>query len=491
MARPIAPEDLTWLLMDRPNNLMHVHGLMGFDDVPDLETLSSVIMDRMVRKYRRLSQIPIQIKGEWHWEDDVDFAIERHVREVILEDASEEGLRQYVSTQFSVPFDWSRPLWEMQVIMGPGESRKGYVLSRYHHGLGDGIRLVQMLIGACDPVEGAIPQAVGRNLKGEHQHPLERVLSVLETSVTDTLDYVGTAGKKVASAGRRFVTTTNPLGLANHIGDAIDLVRNPVKLVDAITGIADVDNEVTNSWREVTRMLLSDGSDAKVWRGRAGVEKSVAWVESFPLDGLKQAATAYDCTLNDILMSAVSLALTDYLEERGGTNVTDLSWLMPVSMQPVDGKLPAKLGNKFVVVMLSMPLGIRDPQAIIAELNERTTRLKHSVEPLAAFGFQRILAESPTAIARRVTDFFADKTIGQLSNVPGPRIGLTFAGSPVRSILGWVPTSGDQPLGVCLFSYDGTVNVGVATDARMIPDPLHLVELIEGHLERLASSPSA
>ena len=61
-----------------------------------------------------------------------------------------------------------------------------------------------------------------------------------------------------------------------------------------------------------------------------------------------------------------------------------------------------------------------------------------------------------------------------------------MAGAPVRSVLGWVPTSGDQPLGVCLFSYDGTVSVGVSTDARMIPDPVHLVELIEQHLGELS-----
>ena len=56
-----------------------------------------------------------------------------------------------------------------------------------------------------------------------------------------------------------------------------------------------------------------------------------------------------------------------------------------------------------------------------------------------------------------------------------------MAGAPVRSMLGWVPTSGDQPIGICLFTYDGTVNVGVATDIRMIPDPLRIAELVEGH----------
>lgn len=487
MARRIAPEDLTWLLMDRPNNRMHVHSLIGYDRVPDLQEFSDVVMERMVRKYRRLSQIPVQIDGDWYWEDDVNFSISTHVRRVILEDMSPEGLRAYVSGQFSEPLEFTRPLWEMQLVTGP-EGTDGYTFSRFHHGLGDGIRLVQMLVGVCDPVEGATPRAVGRGRGGEHLHPLERVMHVIEESVSDTLEFVGVTAQSAVGAGRRLIATTNPLGLAHHVSEALDLVRSPVRLVDAVTGLAPLDNEVSNSWRELTRMLLSDGHKAVAWSGQAGVAKSVAWLEGFPLDGVRDAAQAYDCTLNDILMAAVSLALTDYLAERGVTQVEQLSWLMPVSLMPFDGKLPSKLGNKFALVMFAMPIGMRDPVALIKETHERTTRLKHSVEPIAAFGFQRIVAESPTPIARRITDYFAGKTVGQLSNVPGPRVTMKLAGMPLRSILGWVPTSSDQPLGICLFSYDGTINLGVATDARMIPDPLHLTELIEGHLDNLVTT---
>jgi len=162
--------------------------------------------------------------------------------------------------------------------------------------------------------------------------------------------------------------------------------------------------------------------------------------------------------------------------------------MMPVSLQPIDANLPDRLGNHFVVVMLSMPLGVREPGELIDEIHRRTTRLKHSAEPMVAFGFQRIVAESPAVVARRITKFFTGKTIGQLTNVPGPRVAMTLAGAPVRSILGWVPTSGDQPLGVSLFSYDDTLSVGVAADRRMIADPLHLVELVERHLTELATT---
>lgn len=487
MGTRIAPEDLTWLLMDEPHNLMHVNGLIGFDELPDVEALADLVMERMVRKYRVLSQVAVQRDGVWMWEDDVDFALDRHVRRVVLDDGGIEAVRAYVSGQFSVPFDRSRPLWEIQIVTGPdGVRANGYIYNRFHHGIGDGIRLVQMLLGLCDPADGATPEAVGRNAAGEHHHPLERVLHIVERSVTDTLDYVGHAGQEVASAGRTLMSTTNPLGLARHAGEAFDLVHHPGKLIDALTGIASVDNASSNSWREIGRMLLSDGHDAEAWSGHAGADKSVAWIEGVPLDGLRAAARVRGATLNDVLLAAISLALTEYLAERGVSEVTDLSWMMPLSLQPIDAALPDRLGNHFVVVMLSMPLGIREPGDLIDELHRRTMRLKHSVEPMVAFGFQRVVAESPSAVARRVTEFFTGKTIGQLSNVPGPRVAMTMAGAPVRSILGWVPTSGDQPLGVCLFSYDGTVSVGVATDTRMIPDPLHFVGLVQGHLTELA-----
>ena len=77
MATRIASEDLTWLLMDEPHNLMNVNGLIGFDELPDVDAVTDLVMERMVRKYRVLSQVAVQHDGVWMWEDDVDFAIDR------------------------------------------------------------------------------------------------------------------------------------------------------------------------------------------------------------------------------------------------------------------------------------------------------------------------------------------------------------------------------------------------------------------------------
>ena len=283
---PIAQEDLTWLLMDQPNNLMQVNSLVGFDELPDFDTFTALVQQRMVDKFEVLSQAPVERDGTWVWEDDTDFDLARHVRRVVLDAGGEDTIREYVSEQFSVPFDRTHPLWELQLLSGPPEDGSGgYLYSRFHHGLGDGIRLVQLLIGTCDPADGATPSAVGRNTGDEHHHPLERMLHVVGQSVSDTLDYVGSAGQVVVQAGRAVMSTANPLDLSHHVGDALDLVRHPVELIDALTGIASVDNEVSNSWREIGRLLLSDGHDAEAWSGHTGVDKSVAWIEGFPLAG--------------------------------------------------------------------------------------------------------------------------------------------------------------------------------------------------------------
>ena len=68
----------------------------------------------------------------------------------------------------------------------------------------------------------------------------------------------------------------------------------------------------------------------------------------------------------------------------------------------------------------------------------------------------------------------------------GPLTGRYLAGSHVTGALGWVPGSGNQTLGVCIFSYDDTVRVGFKTDATVLPDAEHLVEAFDNELAELA-----
>jgi diacylglycerol O-acyltransferase len=102
-------------------------------------------------------------------------------------------------------------------------------------------------------------------------------------------------------------------------------------------------------------------------------------------------------------------------------------------------------------------------------------RIKNSDEAIFTYEVQRAISAAPAPVAEAVTNFFANKAIGVLTNVPGPTGSMTLAGVPVRQVLGFAPCSGDQPLTATIFTYDGGVTIGFAGDAALVPDLHELV----------------
>jgi hypothetical protein len=90
---------------------------------------------------------------------------------------------------------------------------------------------------------------------------------------------------------------------------------------------------------------------------------------------------------------------------------------------------------------------------------------------------------------RRVEDagvaFFGQKASLVLTNVPGPRERLHFAGAPIARMVFWAPQSGRMGLGVGILSYAGEVTLGVVADARLIPEPESLAADVHVELDAL------
>ena len=89
------------------------------------------------------------------------------------------------------------------------------------------------------------------------------------------------------------------------------------------------------------------------------------------------------------------------------------------------------------------------------------------------------------AIEKPLVDFFAGKAIGVTTNVMGPTEPRYLAGVEVTGVLGWVPGSGGQTLGVCIFSYADTVRIGFKVDAATVPDPEQLIAFFDAELASL------
>ena len=173
-----------------------------------------------------------------------------------------------------------------------------------------------------------------------------------------------------------------------------------------------------------------------------------------------------------------------YLHARGVEDVNEIEWMVPVNLVPIAENLPEDLGNFFALVMAVLPLDPGDPVERLQRTRARMDRIKRSEEPIITFGVQRGISAAPRPVSTALTDFFANKAVGVLTNVPGPRAPLTFAGVGVRQVIGFAPSSGDQPMTCTVFSYAGTVTVGFATDAALVPDPR---ELVEGTLAEISA----
>jgi Protein of unknown function (DUF1298). len=120
--------------------------------------------------------------------------------------------------------------------------------------------------------------------------------------------------------------------------------------------------------------------------------------------------------------------------------------------------------------------------------------IKHSPEGAVSYGVLGVIGLTPRAVERRVIDALSNVGTAVMTNVPGPRRPVYFADTKVAGVLAWVPTGGSIGIGISIFSYDGTVTVGLQAAASLVGDPDTIIEGFDKELtalERLEPSARA
>jgi len=121
----------------------------------------------------------------------------------------------------------------------------------------------------------------------------------------------------------------------------------------------------------------------------------------------------------------------------------------------------------------------------LREVKRRMDKLKKGPDAYVGYGFLSAVGKLPQNIAKRLALLFANKASGVLTNVPGPRHPLYFAGQQIENLMFWVPRSGQAGLGISILSYNGKVTVGVASDSKRMPDPEKLLIGFEDEFNEL------
>jgi len=453
---PLSPVDNAWLRMEHPTNLMMITGVFFFEQPIEFSLLNELIGRRLLR-FRRFRQRVVQPKFPWipaYWEDDPHFDIYCHVHRIALPAPGDQvALQELINDFMSTPLDFSKPLWQIHLVENYGDGSA--LLCRLHHCIGDGVALMRVLLSLTDDTADPI----------ESQEQ-ETVRSRPGATGNDQ-----TARPFTARVQRRRKHATNLLNTG------LDIMTDPEQLLAGLKFGAESSAALAN-------LLLLSPDPETPYKGDLGVAKRCAWTRPILLTDVKAVGRVSGGTVNDVLLTAVAGALGKYLRSRGepigGLNFRAV---VPVNLRPADEEL--KMGNAFGLVFLSLPVGIEDPLDRLNELKNRMDAIKGTPEAFVSFGILNAIGLATSNIEDFVVGLFGQKATTVMTNVPGPKEVRYFAGRPIRGLMFWVPQSGRLGLGVSILSYAGDVLVGIATDARLTPDPESIVALVHEEFEEL------
>jgi diacylglycerol O-acyltransferase len=437
---PMDSTDVAWLRMDSDTNLMVVTSVFLLAEPVSLAKLRTTMQERFLLFDRFRQRIARNLTGAVY-EYDPGFDIRNHVEAVprgVVR--SKADLQQLAGRLAMQPLDPARPLWHMDLVRNyQGGSA---AILRIHHCYADGIAMIQVLLTMTDAARsGGQPtlQPPRRRPRGNGR------------------------GNSLGAQLERAADAT--VHMAEDLwSGSMHALRHPADTMDlAVAGVETIE--------EIVRTVVTPPDPpTRLHRELSGI-KHVAWAEPMPLADVKSVGKALGCTINDVLVSCATGALRAYLvAEEDDVEGLEFHAEVPVNIRPPDEEF-GRLGNRFGLVLLELPVGIENPFERLFEVHRRMGALKDSRQPVAAYLMLNVMGRLPEAVEKPMLEFFTTKATAVMTNVPGPREPVYFGGSELRQLLFWVPQAGSVGIGISIFSYRGEVQIGLIADENLCPDP--------------------
>lgn len=471
--------DTAWLRMDSPSNLMMILGVWVLKPGIHHETVCARVSERLL-PIARFRQVAVEDAAGATWVEDTAFDLRNHVLTEVLPhraDASaggrrgrrkatisdREALQARVAELAMQPLDRRRPLWQLHLI----EDYDGgsALIARIHHCIADGIALITVMMGMVDG--GKAPRTRRRKTVDATDNPQAWLVEGVVRPLTEL------AVKALDAAGEGVARSVDAVG---HPGQGLETSLH------ATLNAARMGGQLMS---DLAALALMDDDSPTSLKGQPAARKAVAWCDPIPLDEVKAVGKALGCSVNDVLLSTVAGAIGRYLSRRGESVAgKEIRVMVPVNLRPLDEAW--KMGNRFGLVPLVLPVGIDNPLERLYAVRARMQSLKGSTQPLLAFGLLSVAGLLVKPAQEALLGLFSRKTTAVMTNVPGPGHKLSFCGATLEQTMFWVPQSGDIGLGVSILSYGGGVQFGVITDTAMCSQPQDIIDEFAPQFDSLA-----
>jgi diacylglycerol O-acyltransferase len=463
--------DTAWLRMDSHSNLMMINGVWTLSPGITWDALCERVQQRLLQ-YPRFRQRVVEDAAGATWVEDRNFDIAAHVlREKLPHrqgQSMQRALQDRVGELAMQPLDIRRPLWQMHLIedfVGDDGQPGSALIVRIHHCIADGIALISVTMSIVDG--GAEPPKRTRKEREQAATAEDWIADALIKPITGlTVKALDLAGD---SAARSFKLLADPEKAVHHgLAGTLDMARVGYQLMSDAAALA----------------LMPDDSPTRL-KGQPGNAKRVAWCPPIPLEEVKAIGKALNCSVNDVLLSCVAGAIGGYLRSQGDDPTgQEIRAMIPVNLRPMEEAW--KLGNRFGLVPLVLPIGVANPVERVYEVRKRMNALKGSTQPILAFAMLAVAGLMIKPAQDALLNLFGRKTTAVMTNVPGPKEQLTLCGARVTQCMFWVPQSGDIGLGVSILSYGGGVQFGVITDTTLCPEPQQIIDAFAPEFDQLS-----
>jgi WS/DGAT/MGAT family acyltransferase len=446
--------DLVWLQMqgDGPPIAIGTVALAEGPTPADSEVLDMLAgrLGRMPRLHQELAESGVGLRRpEWVEAPAVD--LPAHLHRIDASTFAADGrVDAAVSHIMEQLLPAGQPLWDVWVVDGLGD--RWALVWRVHHTIADGLGAMLMLghgfdcapDGGMTLAEAILAAQSGGAGRGRPGGP------------------GGSGGPEAPAepvgAASPASSLPNPVALASDVGHRLGHV------LDVLRGAAP---------HVIPAMTAVVPHPPGPLTGSVGTGR--VWVSvDIPLLELKRTGRALGATVNDIVLACVAGGFRDLLIHRGepvdGRLVRNL---VPVSTRTPGDDTPQ---NRITGLLGHLPVGIADPVDRLAAVQAGVAHGREAGTPAMASALLELVDRTVPAAVQDVTVSAVGRTAPAwfmdtlTTNVPGPQFPVYVCGRRVRAMYPLIPVAGHTCITTGIFSYDGTINVGVTGDAERAGD---------------------
>jgi WS/DGAT/MGAT family acyltransferase len=393
--------------------------------------------------------------GRPMWVDTRGFDVDRHVHAAAVpRPGTYRQLAELAGELFARPLSRDRPLWQVWFVDGLEDGRVALIW-KAHHALMGGVEVTNLL----------------------------RLLYDVDLPPSQ-------------EAGQSDLAERFPSSVALLARAAVDVTTVPIR-------IARLLGESTLAAVRVSRFLLAGGRPASTLpfagpktslNGALVADRTCAFT-SLSLDDVKTVKNALGVKVNDVVLAVCGAALRSYLYDRRELPSRSLNATVMAAVGGIAGAhAGAVLGNATSILGTTLATDVADPLDRLRRISASTQTAKLLHRALGDTMVMRVADALPPGIfgaalraygATGLPSMLRPPFNAVISNVPGPPVPLYSSGARVLSCYLFGPLIQSVALDITVISYAGSLDVGIAASANLVPDPWLIADGMPAALESL------